>query len=405
MTTATCPPFDPAPGSYGSYYKNQYYEQKVKEYIKSHDTRISARTAWLYFNTPDLPWTQSTFNSRYYTIRLSLEPENGAETTPEFVRVSDRTASWTTSHGFRSDNPLDLKLYLDTLGDPSHINLPLYPYCGQKVPRSPWLNETVLNYAIRRGNLSVIKYLLTEWEHRDVIIKDRCICHPLSWQGITLPPLLLTILCHKPRNIEMTNDILELLTTHFKPDEIGMNWVCDIALRDQKEKYYGVIEEDQGMLLFVNQNHNTFRYGDYPIQYRFEYFGFYVGSLVAALVWRCREIWRECSKEIPQFVEAKHMQRMITILVKNGLDCNISGQCHKFKDLKDGTERGRRGNQSLSRAEDRKFANFFEETVRKAWDTHVMPIIEESCSRYQGLSEIFKYVLSEYLLSFQTLKF
>ena len=174
---------------------------------------------------------------------------------PEFVRVVGNKDSSSNNCAFRTDDLWWLKFRLDRLDDPSYINLPLFPYHGQAVPRPPWLNETALGYAIKNGNFEVIEYLLTEWEHRDVIIKDRCICHPLESQGITLPPLLLTILCQKSKDIDMTNAILELLTTHFKPDEIGMNWVCDITLREQM-RYYGAygLEADCEGLLFMDNN-------------------------------------------------------------------------------------------------------------------------------------------------------
>ena len=345
---------------------------------------------------------------------MSTVEDNSTLKASEYVGVIAKQYN-----GFRSEDAEELKLYLDTLGDPSHINLPLCPYPEQDYLRSPWLNETVLNYNIKKGNLSVIKYLLTEWEHRDVIIKDRCICHPGYRQGITLPPLLLTILCQKQRNIEKTVRILELLTTHFKSDEIGMNWVCGINTQREQRRYYYYnyyykFEEGCEGLLFVNENYGMcWRKGKHDIRFR-EGGKFYVGSMMAALVWRCREIWYEMKmngktgrRAFNPYLESRwadwyrydnktSMQKMITILVKNGLDLNISGDCHKFKE---GHERGRLIDlKELWQDErEREFTDFFEESVRRAWETHVMPIIEESCAHYEGLSEIFKYVLTEYL--------
>ena len=288
--------------------------------------------------------------------------------------------------------------------------------------------QKVLNYAIKNGNFEVIKYLLTEWEHRDVIIKDRCICHPLESQGITLPPLLLTILCQKLKDIKMTNDILELLTAHFKPAEIGMNWVCNIPLREQKRyyqfRYYDIplseletAAECEG-LLFVNISLDTI-FIDYADRYWTSKYFFFVGSMMAALALRCRQMWpwrgdrRYRWGLYNRSRSLEGMERMIEILVKNGLDCNIDEYCHRLKEGRTDTKGQVCQNDCspLSKGgklvgliefleEDPAFGHFFRKTVRKAWLTHVMPAFLESSVQYEGLGNIFKYVLLEYLCSF-----
>ena len=99
MIAATCSPYNQQLLRY-RHAKTKYYKQKVEEYIKGDETRIPESTAWSHFSIPDLPWTQSTFNRRYYTIRGSLE--DGAETVVHLERNVESKANEPTDEEFRA---------------------------------------------------------------------------------------------------------------------------------------------------------------------------------------------------------------------------------------------------------------------------------------------------------------
>ena len=288
-----------------------------------------------------------------------------------------------------SDDVELVKLLLSYMNNPLYINLPLFFDTKQRTI-IPQTNLNILNVAIGHQRMDVIKYLITEWEYKDLIIKNRCIYH--DSKPHQLPTLLYTILdCHLHYNryINFTCDAIELFLRHCDPLDIGLNWVCDKRLSQQKNIVIGDITNNQcydDKILYINRT-------------------LCIGTILAGLVYKCKALWQLWQSYDEEKAELKlGIERLITVLVQNGIDWNLAKfdknvkniwmkyttyPIYKITDL------------DVDICDDQEFVKFFRNTVsvaiekfRKVWLDSFLNFYKED----KLMANIFKWYVLDFVV-------
>ena len=279
-----------------------------------------------------------------------------------------------------------LKVLLDHLGDrgeAKYVNFPLFQGIGYHYHRTPTpqINLNLLNAAINHHHLHIVKYLISEWKYRDVIIKNRCIFQENAPH--TLPTLLHALLEDRP-DIKL----LEFLITFCDPMDLGLNWVCTKALCEQKflrhrPQQYGQYYKER--VLCINDS-------------------LCIGSNVAALIWKCQSLWtsNECSKQRLDDAKAT-IRQLITMMVLNGLDWYIDGDCDGVRNvvLELNYSGWKLTEYSVDICENQQFVLFFRKTVQEAvgkWRTEVQREFEQFYKEDQAMIDIFRWHVLDFLV-------
>jgi len=250
--------------------------------------------------------------------------------------------------------------------------------------------QTTLNLlctAIGHHRLELVRYLLVEWQYKHLIVKNQCIYHPkLPHQ---LPPLLYTILdCHL-RFIGFTCDVIELFFRHYDAMDIGLNWVCNKLLREQPNIVIGDIEQHpccNERMLYINRTLS-------------------VGSMLAALTYKCQALWQSYQAYDTEQNELKlGIQRLITILVENGIDWNLAKFDCRVKNIILKYVRYPIYNvidMNRDICDDQEFVRFFQETVsdcvgtfRQQWLTAFLSFYRDDTT----LANIFKWYVLDFVV-------
>merc|ERR1719474_631820 len=311
----------------------------------------------------------------------------------ELLLVRDRwPVIHSQSHGLynavSSGNLPVLKLLLEHLDDPRSVNMPLFRDTKHRTI-IPQTNLTLLDTAIDHHHLHIVRFIVSEWKHRDVVIKNRCVGHPSLPH--TLPTLLFTILGahldHK-KYIDFTCDVVECLTAHCDPADLGLNWVSNKRLCDQNITGRDFSSQQCGneMALCVNSM-------------------LCIGSNLAALTYKCQSLWQT----FRLFEDEKRglmlgIRRLITILVQNGMDWNVvdhqkaarniilrwkSPSWMKVADL------------NVDICDDQDFVLFFRETVQSAVGDYRCEWLREFKGFYkedQMMVDIFKWYVLDFVV-------
>ena len=218
-----------------------------------------------------------------------------------------------TSYGLygavTSGNLEMVQLLISNMNDPKYINYALFFDTKQRTI-IPQTNLNILNVAIGHHRLEIIKYLICKWKYRDIIIKNRCIYD--EKRPHQLPTLLYTILdchLHYKQYINFTCDVIQLLLTECDPLDIGLNWVCNKRLSQQKNIVIGDIshlKQYNERILYINRT-------------------LCIGTLLSGLIYKCLGLWESFRAFDQEKNELKlGIQRLIKTLVCSGIDWNLS---------------------------------------------------------------------------------
>jgi len=280
-----------------------------------------------------------------------------------------------------------LQLLLDHLGEAQNVNLPLRYQLRNQDNRNilirqnisnPQINLNLLNAAIHHKHLHIVKYLISEWKHRDVIIKNRCILHETLPH--VLPALLFTL-----SDREQNNKSVEMLTACCDPMDLGLNWVCNTPLSEQKNVDIGHLPSGSGQhllnekVLYINSS-------------------LCIGSNVAALIWKCQSLWTANKRQ-----NSWAIKQLITMMVLNGLDWYIAGDCDGVKNavLRHSNFRWKLTDYNVDICKNQSFVRFFRKTVQEAlgkWRSAVQREFEQLYPADQGMIDIFRWYVLDFVV-------